>query len=69
MTLTNRRPIARRTKGRVRSAESLQSNWGLSRRLPRWCAFDGRQSRALRKYTTLGWTDAQDLMRMDSDKG
>lgn len=69
MTLTNRRPIVGRTEGGVRSVRSLQSNWGLSQRLPRWCAFDGRQSRALRKYTPLGWTDAQDLMRMDSDKG
>jgi hypothetical protein len=69
MTLTDRRPILRRTGQRVRLARSLRSSWGLSRRLPRWHAFDGRQSRALPRVTPVGSTDVQDLMRLDSDKG
>jgi hypothetical protein len=69
MKLTDQKPIVRRTGRRVRLARSLDSIGGLSRRLPRWHLFDGRRSRALRRVNLVGSTDAQDLMRLDSDKG
>jgi hypothetical protein len=51
MNLSAHSPASRRTKRAVRSVRSLRASWGLSQRLPRWCAFDGRQSRALRHDT------------------
>jgi hypothetical protein len=69
MKLTDRRSIVRRTGRRARLARSLHSGGGLSQRLPRWNAFDGRQSRPLHRVIPVGSTDAQDLMRLASDKG
>jgi hypothetical protein len=69
MTLTDRKSIIRRTGRRARLARSLHASGGLSQRLPRWNAFDGRQSRPLQCVFPAGSTDAQDLMRLDSDKG
>ena len=40
-----------RTMRRVGSTRSLRASWGLSQRLPRWHAFDGLRSPALRNYT------------------